>query len=84
MTQLAHVYVIQDLREAVVKVNLILQYIVTLLKYKVSHMYLFFFLPDKSCPGGNSPCSGNGQCDHTTGLCTCNQGNQGSDCSGNT
>ena len=32
MTQLAHAYVIQDLREAVVKVNLILQYIVTLLK----------------------------------------------------
>lgn len=32
MTQLAHAYVIQDLREAAVKVNLILQYIVTLLK----------------------------------------------------
>ena len=47
-------------------------------------MYLFFFWPDKSCPGGNPPCSGNGQCNHTTGLCTCNQGNQGTDCSGNT
>ena len=42
-----------------------------------------FFLPDKSCPGGNPSCSGNGQCDHTTGSCTCNQGNQGTDCSGN-
>ena len=38
---------------------------------------------DISCPGGNPPCNGNGQCDHTTGLCTCNEGNQGSDCSGN-
>ena len=38
---------------------------------------------DKSCPGGSPPCNGNGQCDHTTGLCTCNEGNQGSDCSGN-
>ena len=38
---------------------------------------------DKSCPGGNPPCNDNGQCDHTTGLCTCNEGNQGSDCSGN-
>ena len=38
---------------------------------------------DISCPGGSLPCNGNGQCDHTTGLCTCNEGNQGSDCSGN-
>ena len=38
---------------------------------------------DISCPGGNPPCNGNGQCDHKTGLCTCNEGNQESDCSGN-
>ena len=38
---------------------------------------------DISCPGGNPPCNGNGQCDHKTGLCTCNEGNLGSDCSGN-
>ena len=35
-----------------------------------------------SCPGGDNPCSGKGQCDHTTGVCQCNEGNQGSDCSG--
>ena len=39
---------------------------------------------DKSCPGGSLPCYSNGQCDHSTGLCTCNEGYQGSDCSGNT
>ena len=38
---------------------------------------------DKSCPGGSPPCNGNGECDHSTGLCICNEGNQGSDCSGN-
>ena len=37
---------------------------------------------DKSCPGGSPPCSDNGQCDHTNGLCACNEGNQGFDCSG--
>lgn len=43
MTQLAHAYVIQDLREAVVKVNLILQYIVTLLKLQsISYVSILF------------------------------------------
>ena len=30
------------------------------------------------------PCNGNGQCDLTIGVCNCDEGHQGSDCSGNT
>ena len=43
----------------------------------------FFLFAGKSCPGGETPCSGNGQCDPTTGFCNCQEGHQGSDCSGN-
>ena len=43
------------------------------------HLFLF---SGKSCPGGETPCSGNGQCDPTTGFCNCQEGHQGSDCSG--
>ena len=46
-------------------------------------IFLFSFL-DKSCPGGLVPCNGNGQCDLTIGVCNCDEGHQGSDCSGNT
>ena len=41
-----------------------------------------FSFEGKSCPGGDTPCSGNGQCDPTTGFCNCQEGHQGSDCSG--
>ena len=37
---------------------------------------------DVSCPGLGSPCSGNGQCDLTIGVCTCHEGFQGLDCFG--
>ena len=37
-----------------------------------------------SCPGEVTPCSGNGQCDLTSGVCTCSEGHQGVDCSGKT
>ena len=79
MAQLASVYVIKVLKESIVKV------IFERLKFYHYEKYMpkhDIFL-DKSCPGGSPPCNGNGQCDHTTGLCTCNEGNQGSDCSGN-
>ena len=79
MAQLASVYVIKVLKESIVKV------IIERLKYYRYEKYVpkhDIFL-DKSCPGGSPPCNGNGQCNHTTGLCTCNEGNQGSDCSGN-
>ena len=75
MAQSASVYVIKVLKESIVKV------IFERLKFYHYEKYMpkhDIFL-DKSCPGGSPPCNGNGQCDHTTGLCTCNEGNQGSD-----
>ena len=33
------------------------------------------------CPGGEDPCSSHGQCDANTGLCSCEIGRHGSDCS---
>ena len=44
----------------------------------------FQYFLDKSCPGDQAPCNGNGQCDLITGVCSCLEGHQGSDCSGNT
>ena len=45
---------------------------------------MHFFL-DIPCPGsiGDVTCTGNGQCDFTTGQCTCDQGRHGPDCSSN-
>ena len=45
-------------------------------------MLTLICLLDISCPGVGSPCSGNGQCDLTVGVCTCSEGFQGSDCFG--
>ena len=42
----------------------------------------WLLLLDISCPGDHNPCSGNGICDLAIGECTCNEGHQGSDCSG--
>ena len=55
------------------------------LKFYHSEKYMpkYDIFLDKSCSGESPPCNGNGQCNHTTGLCMCNEGNQGSDCSGN-
>ena len=55
----------------------------TIYNYCGWKIFLFSFL-DKSCPGGLVPCNGNGQCDLTIGVCNCDEGHQGSDCSGNT
>ena len=41
---------------------------------------VFCSFTDLSCPGLGSPCSGNGQCDLTIGVCTCHEGFQGLDC----
>ena len=40
-------------------------------------------LIDISCPGSQQRCNGNGFCDLTNGVCTCDEGYQGLDCSGN-
>ena len=79
MAQLASVYVIKVLLESIVKV------ILERLKFYHSEKYMpkYDIFLDKSCSGERPPCNGNGKCNHTTGLCTCNEGNQGSDCSGN-
>ena len=36
-----------------------------------------------SCPGSQKRCNDNGFCDLTIGVCTCDEGYQGLDCSGN-
>ena len=33
------------------------------------------------CPGGENPCSNHGQCDTSTGICSCEVGRHGKDCS---
>ena len=38
-------------------------------------------LSERSCPGNDNRCNGNGQCDLTTGLCACDEEHQGLDCS---
>ena len=43
----------------------------------------YVVISDISCPGSQIPCNGNGVCDLTIGFCTCNEGYQGNDCSGN-
>ena len=94
MTQLEPVNVILDMKEILVKVHWWKN--ATLSKFKNNfylhiHLYnycgwkIFLFLSiDKSCPGGLVPCNGNGQCDLTIGVCNCDEGHQGTDCSGNT
>ena len=79
MSQMATVFVMRDLKESLVKVTCERLKFYHFKKQMPKHDTFL----DKSCPGGSPPCNGNGQCNHTTGLCTCNEGNQGSDCSGN-
>ena len=64
------------LREILVKVSNNVFYSSLVKKYRE-----LLFL-DISCPGDQNPCSGSGICDLAIGECTCNEGHQGSDCSG--
>ena len=43
---------------------------------------MLFLISGISCPGGETPCNGNGQCNLMSGLCTCDDEHQGPDCSG--
>ena len=43
---------------------------------------MLILISDISCPGGETPCNGNGQCNLSSGLCICDDEHQGSDCSG--
>ena len=45
-----------------------------------------FVIPisEKMCPGGENPCSGYGECDKSKGICSCEVGRHGSDCSSET
>ena len=40
------------------------------------------FFQDRICPGKNQSCNGQGICDQGSGLCICNEGYTGLDCSG--
>ena len=51
-------------------------------KFAYYAAFSWLLLLDMSCPGDRNPCSGNGICDLAIGDCTCNEGHQGSDCSG--
>ena len=39
------------------------------------------FFSEIPCPGGDNPCDGHGQCDLTSGMCSCEAGRHGLDCS---
>ena len=52
------------------------------LKNQMAKISFFSTFLDISCPGGETPCNGNGQCDLTSGVCTCDEQHQGADCSG--
>ena len=39
------------------------------------------FSSEIPCPGGDTPCDGHGQCDLTSGECSCEAGRHGFDCS---
>ena len=80
----------KDLRGTFVKVKKIINYtnviyggknklhIILLIKSSIC-----LLLIDVSCPGSQQRCNGNGFCDLTNGVCTCDEGYQGLDCSGN-
>ena len=76
MIQQGIVFAMKDLKVLHAKV-FSLAWISTLNELTIS------FYIDVSCPGGEAPCSNNGQCDLTIGLCNCNEEYQGDDCAGN-
>ena len=49
------------------------------IKYIDSIPNKLFYSKDRTCPDN---CSGQGTCDATTGVCTCNAGFTGANCAG--
>ena len=58
------------------------RYLLVVFWKNMSEIFYSYSFADVSCPGLGSPCSGNGQCDLTIGVCTCHEGFQGLDCFG--
>ena len=71
-------YAMKDLRGTFVKVKIPINYY----NFNLSPINLLSLL-DVSCPGIQKRCNGNGFCDLTNGACSCDEGYQGLDCSGN-
>ena len=49
----------------------------------IEYLFSYQFFSGISCPGGETPCSNNGLCNLLIGFCSCDEGFQGDDCSGN-
>ena len=82
MIQLDPAYAMKDLRGTFVQVTTNIDISNDHYKICVLCRISWLLLLDISCPGDHNPCSGNGICDLAIGECTCNEGHQGSDCSG--
>ena len=81
MAQQGRVFASKVLKDHLAFARVIVSYCFKIIWIHLVQYYLYFLL-DVSCPGVGSPCSGNGQCDLTVGVCTCQEGFQGSDCFG--
>ena len=53
---------------------------ITIINVKLNEKLFSSEIP---CPGGDTPCDGHGQCDLTSGECSCEAGRHGFDCSSN-
>ena len=77
MNQVEPVFVMKGLREICVKVKKLI-YKFTKVNVKLNEKLFSSEIP---CPGGDTPCDGHGQCDLTSGECSCEAGRHGFDCS---
>ena len=80
MAQQEPVFALKVLKDHLALARVIIHYFFVIIW--IYFVLTLICLLDVSCPGVGSPCSGNGQCDLTVGVCTCSEGFQGSDCFG--